>query len=278
MSLFSLRKRLTLKKSLNSPVEPLVISSDSSKSSLIAIQIELAPQPNQRAQGNEAWLLEVLDENNRLLSNWERHKILAPLEIRTLEEGGTPRLVLQAGAKLDLKLPQNSKLKFLSHPWSGIAKIRCGQQTKLFDLYSAAGVTRLINVADLVVPDTNDKIFFDEDEVDWLQSIEKTRPGTIATVHPEWRGVRSAVENLVPDTMLIPDDLNEVSAERKAALLSESGCENLFIGGFPLTYEYLVRSLKQLNPEIKIFGFWLSSFLQSNEDYAWHSIQTLHRL
>ena len=66
--------------------------------------------------------------------------------------------------------------------------------------------------------------------------------------------------------------------ERTARFIYECGCKKILFGGFAHTYVDLVNTIHKNYPDIDIYAFWLSSFLQSNEDYAWHSFKLIDQL
>lgn len=242
------------------------------------VQILLSGKPNTLSKGNEAWLLNIYDNNHNPKMDWGTVTVDPPLNIKELDVGEKPSLLFAESGAIRLDLPIDSQLEFLSHPWSGVVTIEYGGNSVDFDLYSAVGSKKNISIADIISTCKEKDFTWSEVEQKWLESIQKTSPDVIAILNPDWRGVRSATENLVSSTLFLEDNLNELSADRFAHLVQESGVRKILFGGFPLSYELLIRKVKDLDPEIKLFAFWLSSFLQSNEDYAWQSFLAMTRL
>ena len=86
---------------------------------------------------------------------------------------------------------------------------------------------------------------FSDNQRQWLERMQKSSRTVVSIVNPDWRGVRSATENLVADPLLIEDNLNAVSARRVAHLLCQSGAKQFFFGGFPISYEPVFNSVKE---------------------------------
>ncbi|MDH4316860.1 MAG: hypothetical protein OEV64_00585 [Desulfobulbaceae bacterium] len=117
-----------------------------------------------------------------------------------------------------------------------------------------------------------------EDEQSLLMHFRNLKPTAISIVPPDWRGVTSATRNLVSNLLPIDARLNPSQVERTARFIYEIGCKKIFFGGFAHSYSNLVNTLHKNHPDIDIYVFWLSSFLQSNEDYAWHSFKLIDQL
>jgi len=242
------------------------------------VQIFLSDTPNARSQGNEVWLLNIFDSNGHAAIDWAAEAVDPPLEIKKLDVNNKLSLLFRREGTIVFNLPPDSQLEFLSHPWSGVIDIEYEKKSINFDLYSPVGSKKVISVCDIIAKLEGKKWVWDVAEQKWLDRIKKQSPDVIAVINPHWRGVRSATENLVSTTLFLEDNLNELSADRFARLIQETGVTKILFGGFPLSYALLAKKVIQLQPDIKIFAFWLSSFLQSNEDYAWHSFLAMNRL
>jgi hypothetical protein len=244
----------------------------------VVIEIDLLDGRNNLAHGNEAWLLDIVDDEGCPLIDWTSCRVLPPIAVKALDEGLKPALLFQGSGGVTLDLPQNVQLVFFKHAWSGMISVRSPGQlaSEPFDLFSSIGAYTRIPVRDIVKSPSEG--WHKESETQWLLRIKEKRPEVLAILNPHWRGVRSATENLVPDCLMLEDDLNRLSAARFASLILETGCKKFLIGGFPLSYEFLIEEIKQRAPECEIFVFWLASFLQSNEDYVWHAFKVLDRL
>jgi hypothetical protein len=112
----------------------------------------------------------------------------------------------------------------------------------------------------------------------WIARLGAARPGAVAVLHPDWRGVRSCLENLLSHRLYVRDDLDPARADEIAAMVAEAECPRLLFGGLPFTYRYLVRSVRKRSPKTQIFVLWLGSFLQSNEDYGWQAFKQVDQL
>lgn len=246
----------------------------------IKLHIQLENLKETKSKGHEAWLLGVYDENENLLVNWRDFEFQSPFKLKVLGESENLALLFTESAEIYFDLPHDAHLKFLCHPWSSGISVTLGQEKVYFDLYSPVGSSKLISVGDIVHFSSKEKSAYDWNKQDraWLDEMRYRMPEILSILHPNWRGVRSATENLVPESLYVEDNLNELSAKRIARLVLETGCTKIMIGGFPLSYELLVKEIKNIRSDIQIYIFWLSSFLQSNEDYAWQSFMTINRL
>jgi hypothetical protein len=61
-------------------------------------------------------------------------------------------------------------------------------------------------------------------------------------------------------------------------LLIAANCPAIVFQGFPLTFINLIKELKQLSPDFKIYDIWHGGFIQSDEDYNWRGFQIVEQL
>lgn len=240
------------------------------------VEIGLKHIPNKDCRGNEAWMLDITDENGASQVAWEKLSHTGALHLQKMDEQSA--LLFSAGDRAVFDVPATSCFQFMKHPWSGILSVTVHGLEYSFDLYSPLSGRVEIALSDLVEGDTDQELYTTQQEQEWLSAVLAEQPAVVAVTHPEWRGVRSATENLVSHCLFIEDKLNEYSASRYADLLVHSGCTKVLISGFPLSYELLVRRLREKAPDVEIYVFWHSSFLQSDEDYVWHAFLTMSRL
>lgn len=111
----------------------------------------------------------------------------------------------------------------------------------------------------------------------WIRAIRAARPAALAILHPDWRGVRSCLENLLSHRLYLRDDLDPARAKQIARAIADTGCERVLLGGFPFTYRHLVLALRRDVPKVRIHVLWLGSFLQSNEDYGWQGFRQIEQ-
>jgi len=239
----------------------------------LTVYVEETPDP--KSLGNEVWLLDIEDESGVSIQEWISQDFPDPWQVKSMD--GQSALVTPKTASLSLDLPLNAKLRFLKHPWSGIVKLEIGEVTKKVDLYSPVAMTTCWSMADIRTK-RGDKFIWSHEEHVWISTTLDKKPSAVSILHPDWRGVRSATQNLVEYSLLVTDDLNEISAARLAAMICAAGCSRIFFGGFPISHALLVRALKKLDPEIGLYVFWLSSFMQTDEEYTWHAFQVIDDL
>jgi hypothetical protein len=113
-------------------------------------------------------------------------------------------------------------------------------------------------------------------EEKWLDDMRKTKPLSIAVMHPNWRGIRSSTENLFEACLYIGDsqeDINDIHVY--TSLLIESGCKNIVFSGFARPFTQIVINLKKEAPSLNIFCLWHGSFMQSNEEYNWEQFKVV---
>lgn len=117
-----------------------------------------------------------------------------------------------------------------------------------------------------------------DSEIDWLDRVKKLQPEAIAIVHPDWRGIHAATEELFQSLLNIPDTVDPISALHYADLLAETECPRIVFSGFPLTYRYLVTAIRKRIPTIKLFVLYHGSFNKYREDYDRFAINTFIEL
>ena len=242
----------------------------------VQVEVRLKHTPNKQCRGNEGWLLDITDENGTSWVKWEKLPHTGPLCLQ--EMGEQQALLLSANDTAVFHVPAKSCFQFMRHPWSGILSVTVNDRVYTFDLYSPLSGGVEIALVDLMQGDNDQEVYMTKQDRKWFSFVLEEQPEIVAVTNPEWRGVRSSTENLIPHCLFINDNLNEYSANRYADLLVRSGCRKVLISGFPLSYELLARQLKAKAPDVEIYVFWHSSFLQSDEDYVWHSFLTMNRL
>lgn len=114
---------------------------------------------------------------------------------------------------------------------------------------------------------------FSPEDQDFITKTLQMDPPAIAVVHPEWRGIRRSLEQHCEQVYLLEDDVTEASAEQLAQMFAATECRRLVYGALPLSWAHLIRRLHGSYPQIEQFMTWHGSFLQSNEDYNWHSFK-----
>ncbi len=255
----------------------LIILGDPSLSNRQRVTISLAQDANPRSNGRELWLLDVIGPAGCSIANWEGHDF-GPAWKKVSDEstGSGYALVANNSGELAFDLPVGSRLEFLQHSWSGTVNIQSDDQTTSLDLYADLGGKVLHYIRQ---SGHGQKPFeISDSEKLWISEIQKSQPDVIAVLHPEWRGVKSATENLIKHIFMLDDTLDCYEGERIASIIAQTGCKRIVYGGFPQTYIHLVNSLKKIDPGFENYVFWLSSFLQTDEDYAWKSFQLIDKL
>jgi len=119
---------------------------------------------------------------------------------------------------------------------------------------------------------------FSSDEISWLEEIRKKQPEAIAVLHPEWRGIHAATEELFLSLLNIPDTLDPITALHYADLLAETKCPRIVFSGFPIAYRYLVLALKKRLPKLQLYVLYHGSFNQYREDYDRNAFATIIEL
>jgi hypothetical protein len=241
------------------------------------ITIQLRETTNNQSGEGEAWLLDLFDEAGDSIVDWQRSDLPASIERKELEPGRNA-ILFSSLSQLRLAVHPHGELLFLCHPWSCSIELSSGELALLIDLSSPVSRHLRVAVPDLMQNESERLGRFSDNQRQWLERMQKSSRTVVSIVNPDWRGVRSAAENLVADPLLIEDNLNAVSARRVAHLLCQSGAKQFFVGGFPISYEPVLTQLKKCKPEAITTVFWLSSFLQSNEDYTWYALRRLHNL
>jgi glycosyltransferase involved in cell wall biosynthesis len=107
----------------------------------------------------------------------------------------------------------------------------------------------------------------------FVESIREANPEAIAIFHPEWRGIRSSMQNHVEYCFAVGDDITPEKGKKLADLIASTRCKKIVYGALPLSYAVLIRSLATRHPDIEQFITWHGSFLQSNEPYNWEAFK-----
>lgn len=265
------------------------------------LRIIQSNEKNLSSNGNEVWLLDVLYEpsapakglsNVKHSQNWEQR-------VNVATRSGYVLYSNKQGT-IDVPIDQLKGLAFQSHAWSGVITIIYHEKKFHIDLYNEKSGVVYIDLktgevnsfpsieylyqSNSVALATENRIstlrdadIFSDEEKTWINRIKQSgKP--VAAIHPEWMGIRSSTEQLFDEIIGIPDTLTESSAEHYAKLLIEADCPALVIQGFPLTYEYLIKALNRLKPDLPIYVIWHGGFIQSDEDYNWMGFKKIGHL
>ncbi len=113
----------------------------------------------------------------------------------------------------------------------------------------------------------------------WLEQQQRN-PRPLSLNHPDWRGILASARELFDNIYLLPDELDKERGHYYASLISAAGCPSVTIQGFPRTYEYLVKALRKIAPQIPVYLIYHGNFLHMREDYDWQifkRILSLHQ-
>jgi hypothetical protein len=270
------------------------------------VHIEPVPSAHGASRGREIWLLEI-ESADGAGADWPKIQPPAGWEKRAnaATRSGSC-LVGTEGDRLEIPAAPDTYLVFMTHPWSGMADVAWGASRVRVDLYGAETGTLIVglrasdpeivqwqapalslNGGGAVATSTGapararrggPRHRFAPEEREWLERVTADKPGAIAVMHAEWRGVRRATVELFPYHHFIDDRVTEESGMRQAQLLLETGCDRITLAGFPHSYIHVVRALHRLAPHVKLFSLWFGSFLQHAEDYAWYGFRTVETL
>jgi hypothetical protein len=114
-------------------------------------------------------------------------------------------------------------------------------------------------------------------DMDWLIAQQRD-PRPLSLNHPEWRGVLASSRQLFDNIYTITDDLDRRRSTYYARLILESGVPSVTIQGFPKTYRYLIRALRQLSEHFPIFVIYHGSFYHMREDYDYQVLKLIKEL
>ena len=156
------------------------------------------------------------------------------------------------------------------------------EQTQPEQVFKTNGAETMEKAANLDIfqplQQFSDPVTFSDQELIWLENIQKQTPDVICVLHPEWRGIHASAEQMFEFLLEIKDNLDPGTASHYADLIAETGCSKVVISGFPVSYRYLVLALKQRHPKIRIFIIYHGHYNQYREDYDRLSYSTMLNL
>lgn len=280
-----------------------------------SVQLINTGQRAEDSHGTEVWLLQASTQYATLL---DLTQVSAPSGWAVkmgLHNSSSPCLVSVGAAELRLALTAPAELTFLSHPWSGILRIIWRGHELTLDLHSNTACKVVVSLEDdgpphirksaihvpgslEVVSSSTDEHYlstlvapprptihsgltqraFSSVEVAWIEKTRSADLSAIAVMHPDWRGVRRSTEELFPEHFLQDDTLDAQSGERLARLLLETESRHIVLGGFPPGYEHLVVALHRLAPQVRVYSYWLGSFLQNADASVWSTFRKVEQL
>jgi len=157
---------------------------------------------------------------------------------------------------------------YSSFAWKVINRLR---QSKLLYALSKP-VVYMVKKKQQVVPaltDTENLTFFRK------QIEEKELSSVVAIHHPDWLGVSNSTKDLFKHTLELREVYSAEEAEKIAELLYDSQVKTIIFSGFASGYAWVIRSLKKLNPQVKILVFWHGNTTHMYEDYSWFRHQEI---
>lgn len=119
----------------------------------------------------------------------------------------------------------------------------------------------------------------DIDYVKTLEKITKIENTCMVFTHEGYIGVGASTKELFDDVVVIPDFETTSNAMKVAdAVVNNKNIKLVVFSSFGEGWEYLVRKIKELRPEIKIKIFWHGSNAMHIERLDWERFKTIFQL
>ncbi len=84
---------------------------------------------------------------------------------------------------------------------------------------------------------------------------------SIAVACPDYRGVKSATKEMIPDLAEVPPLYSKIMARRVAKDILIHQPKIILVSGYALGYDFLVEELHRLDPQLRIFVLIHSAFI-----------------
>jgi len=94
-----------------------------------------------------------------------------------------------------------------------------------------------------------------------IDNIKSERPNIIAIVSPDFRGVRSATIEMVPDVIEISNIYSRKKATKLAVEVVGYSPKKVLVSGYAKGHDMLIEELKNLDPNLRIFVLIHSAFI-----------------
>ncbi len=94
-----------------------------------------------------------------------------------------------------------------------------------------------------------------------IDNIKNKRPEIIAIVSPDFRGVRSATIEMVPDVIEISNIYSHKKAAELATEVIKYSPKKVLISGYAQGHDMLIEELKKADPSLRIFVLIHSAFI-----------------
>lgn len=91
--------------------------------------------------------------------------------------------------------------------------------------------------------------------------IKNKNPDIIAIVSPEFRGVKAATVEMVPDMIEISEIFNRRKATELAKQIIKYSPKKILVSGYAKGHDLLIEELKKANPNLRIFVLIHSAFI-----------------
>ncbi|KIV53537.1 hypothetical protein AM501_25140 [Aneurinibacillus migulanus] len=157
---------------------------------------------------------------------------------------------------------------YSSAAWKLITRLR---KSKLLYMLSKPAISILKKKEQIIVknPESDNLLFFRN------QISDKALKPVVAIHHPDWLGVSNSTNELFEETLQLREVYSQEEAQEIATLLYKAAVKKVVFSGFAIGYPWVIRSLKKINPEMKILLFWHGNTTHMYEDYSWFRHQEI---
>ncbi len=235
--------------------------------------------------GVEVWLLDLIDANGVSvpLDSLDRP---AGWELTTSDRSHGEWALVGTLGGAELELPASyadCRLHLLGHSWSAALSIRNGDSEVTVPLTSEVTVSHWLHpdgrepdplpgVLGGLITDPSGRCSEVSHE-EFLEAVAHARPHAVGIIHPQWRGIRSSMQNLLSYCWLVPDDVVGDELTSAVRRIAEAGVSVLVTGGYPPCVPHIAAVTRECG--IRMLATWHGSFMQYGEPAEHHALHQL---
>lgn len=244
-------------------------------------------------QGAEVWVLRVSGTGGEPGVPWD-FATIEGFKRRPSGYASHGQCLVASHGTVTFAAGLDPELVFMSHPWSGLIRVKYQGRAETIDLFSAQSGEVIVRPARTPMvqrsvevqrgaepPAPPPSTAYTPRDIEFLRHCTQVKPRAVAVHCPRWLGISASARALFETRYCVPEtadaDPATISAEtiaRHARVLAESAVPRVIVSGGDLCQLALVEELKRLRPEVLVDVIYHGGYVAFQSDYEWRVVRT----
>ncbi len=256
------------------------------------VTVEALGSHGPASRGTEVWLLGAHPNTTESAVPWEFIERDRAWSAQSQSNCPHGRCLVGSTGRIRVPVDKDPKLRFMTHPWSGLARVTFQGRSQVIDLYAPEGGDVMVFPARTPMTDRISEstgggaapaaaarppsVAFSGEEQKRIEAIRSAQARAVAVYCPRWLGITHSTLSLFEHTYPVPAtaDIDPMTVSQDnlrhyAEFLLATGVETIVISGGDQSHLRLVRVLKDRQPDLRIHLLWHGSHVHCGEDYVW---------